>query len=164
MTVDTRIQRTLKSPPTQVYEVFAGSAKLAEVRGIQVEILEPGQPGGVGVLRRVTAGPMVMLEERVVALDPDRLIFEYRIEKSRPSFEHERGTITFRPSGSGSAVTWESTASIPLGRRARFVEPAARIGAGAAFSLALMHIDRHLTRTNSRGRSPSKSEPASLQD
>lgn len=146
MTFDVSIRRDLQSLPDAVYDVFADSTLLGQVRGVGVEVLEPGPGDGTGVLRRVSFGPGLFLLERVVDLDPSARVFDYLIEGSRPAFRHERGSITFEPHQGGTRATWTSTAGVSAGPLTRPVEAAARRGAGFAFGRVLDLIDDHLQK------------------
>jgi hypothetical protein len=110
--VTLHVERTIAAPPDLVFDWLADpkSLKAAPL------VLRAGWAQGsseptVGALREVTGAGMWFREE-ITASDPPRS-YSYLIVRSFPAFDHEGGTLTFSPTGTGTRVDWDTTFTHP---------------------------------------------------
>ncbi|MBF9326947.1 SRPBCC family protein [Mycobacteroides chelonae] len=144
MSTTISVTRRVESSASDFYELFADTAKFQQVKGLRVELLEPGNADGVGVLRRVRMGAGLVLVERIVALNPRTHTFGYLLKTGNPRVTHVYGQISFTPEGEGTAATWTSRVSISVGPFTGIAEVLTRGFVSAAFWLALGRLDRYL--------------------
>jgi uncharacterized protein YndB with AHSA1/START domain len=107
-----RAERTIQASPQRVFDWLTDpknltSAPLFLKAGWTNGTTEPG----VGAQREVTTVG-VWLREEITAFDAPRS-YSYRVLRSFPAANHEGGTLTVTPSGSGAHVQWVSTYTIP---------------------------------------------------
>jgi uncharacterized protein YndB with AHSA1/START domain len=101
-----RVQRTLKAPIEDVFEVLADYEGYVRFPGVRsAKVVRPGssERNGLGAVREIDLGSAWFREEITAFERPSRL--DYHILKSRPSMEHEGGSIRLRPVEGGTEVT-----------------------------------------------------------
>ncbi|MDX1570385.1 MAG: SRPBCC family protein [Xanthomonadales bacterium] len=108
------VEEVVGLPIEAVFELLADHADYDRLPGItKAELLRKGKEdrNGVGALRRIHLGDVV-LDEEIVAFDPPRRL-EYRIVASRPvRVDHKLGRVTLEPVGDSTRVTWTSTFAV----------------------------------------------------
>jgi uncharacterized protein YndB with AHSA1/START domain len=105
--VDVQVNMTIEASPECVFRWLADPANLSSAPVVlRAGWAKNSPPAGVGALREVTATGMWIREE-ITAYDPPRS-YSYRIVRSFPAFDHERGTLTFTPTEVGTHVAWET--------------------------------------------------------
>jgi uncharacterized protein YndB with AHSA1/START domain len=115
------VERTIAAPPQQVFDWLADPAGLTSPPlVIRAGWAKGTTAPGVGALREVLAVGSWFREE-ITAYDPPHG-YSYLIVRSIPPFDHDGGTLTFTPSGSGTHVDWVSTYTHPLRAGGRFME------------------------------------------
>ena len=119
--VHIRAERTIAAPPDQVFAWLADPANLTAARLILKAGWRADAPGPrLGAIREAVAVGM-WLREEITAYDPPHS-YSYLIVKVVPPLEHRGGTLTFTPSGAGTAVDWQTTYTHPAVIGGRFAE------------------------------------------
>lgn len=99
-----------------LFETLADHNNLGKVFGAPVRRIRDGQdsPNGVGSVRRIGAGPVV-IEETVTALAQDESI-DYRITRGGFPLKNHSGHIQFAQAPGGGRVEWtiEFDSALPL--------------------------------------------------
>lgn len=110
------ITETIALPIDQAFELLADHANYDRFPGItRSELLKKGgpAPNGVGALRRVGLGDVVLDEEITEFQPPERLA--YRVIASKPvKVEHEGGVIELTEVPEGTRIRWRSTFKLKL--------------------------------------------------
>ena len=110
------ITETIALPPERVFELLADHANYHRFPGITAsELLTEGtpSPNGVGAIRRVSLGDVVLDEEITGFEAPKRLA--YRIIASKPvKVLHDGGEIEITEVPEGSRIRWRSTFRIKI--------------------------------------------------
>ena len=111
--VTLHVERTIAAPPEQVFAWLADPANLI----VAPLVLRAGwaknsAAPGVGAVRAVI-GTGMWFREEITAYDPPRS-YSYRIFQSVPAFNHDGGTMTFTPSGTGTHVDWTRSYIHPI--------------------------------------------------
>lgn len=112
------ITETVALPVDRVFELLADHANYHRFPGIKrSELLSEGKPApnGLGAVRRVGLGDVVLDEEITSFEPPNRL--GYRVIASKPvKVEHEGGVIVMTAVAEGTEIRWRSTfrLNIPL--------------------------------------------------
>ncbi len=111
--VDVHVQRTISAEPQRVFDWLADPAALtAAPLVLRAAWATRDTRVGVGALRKVL-GTGMWFHEEITAYDPPHS-YTYLIVRSFPTFEHDGGTLTFTPSGTGTHVDWSSSYTHPL--------------------------------------------------
>ena len=121
------IERTLAAPIEAVFELISDHAGYTRFpRVTSAKLLREGEvePNGLGALREISLGPIRFVEEITAFERPTRM--DYLIKRVNVPLDHEGGTITLAPAGTGTAVTWRSTFTVPVPLAGR---PLAALGA-----------------------------------
>ena len=101
----------INAPVERVFDLISDHATFLTGNGATCRLIKEGgeSRNGTGAIREVVAGSM-RFEEAILAFDvPKR--YDYKIVKltsggkERP-LEHDRGWVTFQPTGSGTRVDW----------------------------------------------------------
>ena len=107
---------TVALPPAQVFALLADHANYHRFPGITASaLLKEGEPApnGVGALRRISVGEMV-LQEEITAFEPSQRL-AYRIVASKPvTVIHEGGEIELSAVPEGTRVRWRSTFKLKI--------------------------------------------------
>ncbi|MGY6555183.1 MAG: SRPBCC family protein [Wenzhouxiangella sp.] len=139
------VRRTISAPIDAVFALLSDHAGYTAFKGIKdARLLKAGSdhPNGLGAVRRIGLGA-VWFEEAITAFDPPQRM-DYKILRSRPPIEHQRGSIQLRETAQGTEVTWTSTFRIRIPLIGRWMTgPAARAGE-KAFDGVLRAIGRRL--------------------
>ena len=112
-----RVQQFLRAAPDPLFNLFSDHEKFGQLLGAPTRRIrdseEPGNPNGVGSVRRV-GPPLLGMEETVLVSDAPRLI-EYTVTRGGPIRNH-LGRISFEPVDNGTRVTYriEFDTLIPL--------------------------------------------------
>lgn len=107
------VERTIAASPERVFDWLADPGSLTSgPLVLQARWRSGTSTPSVGALREVVSTGMWFREE-ITAYDPPRS-YSYRIVKSVPAFDHDGGTLTFTPSGTGTHVDWVSIYTHPL--------------------------------------------------
>lgn len=112
------ITETVALPIDRVFALLADHANYDRFPGItRSELLNEGEPApnGLGAVRRVALG-QVVLDEEITAFVPGKLL-GYRVIASKPvQVDHEGGRIEMSAVPEGTRVHWRSTfrLKIPL--------------------------------------------------
>lgn len=112
------ITETIALPVDRVFDLLADHANYHRFPGItRSELLKEGEPApnGLGAVRRVALGDVVLDEEITGFEPPNRL--SYRVIASKPvKVEHEGGVIEMTAVAEGTEIRWRSTfrLKIPL--------------------------------------------------
>jgi uncharacterized protein YndB with AHSA1/START domain len=110
--VKLHVERTINASPNQVFDWLADPANLtAAPLALKAGWATGSSEPRAGALREVL-GLGMWFREEITACDPPRS-YSYLIIRSFPPFNHEGGTLTFTPSGSGTHVDWDTTYSHP---------------------------------------------------
>ena len=110
--VTLHIERTIAAPPQQVFDWLADPAALtAAPLVLKARFAKGWSQPGEGAIREVTA-VNTWFREELTAYDPPHS-YSYLILRSFPPFNHEGGTLTFRPSANGTHVDWVTTYTHP---------------------------------------------------
>src|SRR5689334_16939418 len=110
--VELRIHRTIAAPPEQVFAWLADPASLTSAPVVLRARWADGVTGpGVGAVREVT-GVGTWFREEITAYDAPHS-YSYLILRSFPVFDHQGGTLTFAPEGTGTHVDWVSSYTHP---------------------------------------------------
>jgi uncharacterized protein YndB with AHSA1/START domain len=112
------ITETIPLPIERAFELLADHANYHRFPGItRSELLENGTPApnGLGAVRRVALGDVV-LDEKITGFEPPERL-EYRIIASKPvNVVHEGGTMELTAVAEGTRIRWRSSfkLSIPV--------------------------------------------------
>jgi len=110
------ITETLPLTPERVFDLLADHANYHRFPGVTAsELLKEGEPApnGLGAIRRVSLGDVVLDEEITGFEAPKRLA--YRIIASKPvEVLHEGGEIEITAVPEGSEIRWRSTFKVKL--------------------------------------------------
>lgn len=107
------VERTIAAAPEQVFDWLADPANLTAARLMLKAGWAPGTSGpAVGAVRRATAAGMSFREE-ITAYDPPRS-YSYQIVRVFPPLDHQGGTMTLTPSGTGTHVDWVTAYTHPV--------------------------------------------------
>lgn len=110
------ITETIALPAERVFELLADHANYQRFPGVTAsELIEEGEPApnGVGALRRVSLGDVV-LDEKITGFDPPNQL-AYRIIASKPvKVVHEGGQIDITAVPEGTRIRWRSTFKIKI--------------------------------------------------
>ena len=94
-------------PPEVLFRVATDHEGMSRWVGAPVSVIAAPKDGGVGTVRRITAGPL-RIDEEVVAWDPPRRMI-YRVVRGLP-LRYHRGELRVSPWGDGrSQLAWEIT-------------------------------------------------------
>jgi carbon monoxide dehydrogenase subunit G len=96
------MQRRVQAPPEKVWKLI-GDFSMSPGNGVQVRVLEPGAKGGVGLVRDITIGKMV-LRERIDEVVPGAS-FSYSITAGTPTKSY-KGKGQIDKDGNGTVITW----------------------------------------------------------
>ena len=108
-----QVQRTIGAPQDRVFDWLTDPANLKSAPLVlRAGFAKGSARPGVGAVREVT-GTGMWFREEITAYDPPRSC-SYRIVRAFPAFDHEGGTMTFRPSGGGTDVDWTTTYTHPV--------------------------------------------------
>ncbi len=122
------ITETIDVPIDRAFELLADHANYDRFPGItRSELLKEGTraPNGVGALRRVGLGDVVLDEEITEFQPPKRLA--YRVIASKPiKVDHEGGVIELAEVPEGTRIRWRSTFRIAIPLIGWFVTRRAR--------------------------------------
>lgn len=111
--VELHVERTIAAPPDKVFDWLAAPGSLTAAPMVLRAKWAAGTTApSVGALREVVAAGTWFREE-ITAYDAPRS-YSYLIVKSIPAFDHDGGTLTFTPAGSGTHVDWVSSYTHPL--------------------------------------------------
>ncbi|MBT0586644.1 SRPBCC family protein [Alteromonas oceanisediminis] len=140
-----RVERTINKPIDIVFAMLSEHENYQSFPGVDSStLLEPGdnEKNGIGALRQVKLGPVV-LKERIVAFMRPTLM-EYRIEHSKPfKFVHELGQITLSEKDGKTDVVWISKGYIATPILGRLVlDPMINSQGAKGFASILKAIDR----------------------
>ena len=92
------------APPETVFEVlFKAKAWPAWAPMVRAAGWEDGEKIGVGAVRRVGAGNVVMREKVTIHMPPSR--HGYTLLSDRPARDYE-ALVALTPSGAGTTITW----------------------------------------------------------
>lgn len=110
------VTETVPMPIERAFERLADHANYSLLPGItRAELLEDGSPSpnGLGAVRRVALGGVV-LDEEITGFDPPRHL-AYRVIASRPiRVVHEGGRIELTAVPAGTRIRWRSTFRIAI--------------------------------------------------
>ncbi|NKI34174.1 SRPBCC family protein [Wenzhouxiangella sp. XN79A] len=110
------ITETIALPIDRAFELLADHADYHRFPGItRSELLQEGTPApnGLGALRRVALGRVVLDEEITGFEPPDRLA--YRVIASKPvEVVHEGGVIELTEVPEGTRIRWRSTFELKI--------------------------------------------------
>lgn len=110
------ITETIALPIDRVFGLLADHANYHRFPGItRSELLTEGEPApnGLGAVRRVALGNVVLDEEITAFEHPNRLA--YRVIASRPvKVEHEGGVIELTAVPEGTEIRWRSTFKLKI--------------------------------------------------
>lgn len=114
-----RVTRTIPASPERAFAALTDHASFSALPGLNATLITEGDPSpnGLGAVRRM-GGAGVWFDEEVVAWDPPRS-YSYRITAGTFAIEHDGGTVTIRPSGSGCDVEWKTAITYPPGLKGR---------------------------------------------
>lgn len=94
-------------PPEILWGIVTDHEGMSRWLGADVRVVAASAEGGVGTVRRISAGPL-RIDEEVVAWDPPRRMV-YRIVRGLP-LRYHRGEVRVAPWGDGeSELAWEIT-------------------------------------------------------
>ena len=111
--VQLHVEKTIAAPPGQVFDWMAAPENLAAAPLVlRAGWAKTSPPPGAGAVREVI-GTGMWFREEITAYDPPRS-YSYLIVRSAPAFDHDGGTITFIPAGSGTHVDWVSSYTHPI--------------------------------------------------
>jgi Polyketide cyclase / dehydrase and lipid transport len=109
--VHIHVDRTISAAPDRVFDWLADPVNLTTARlMLRVRWLNVSRPG-VGAMREAFAVGM-WLREEITAYDAPRS-YSYKIVRSVPTLDHDGGTLSCAPAGSGTRVDWSTTYSHP---------------------------------------------------
>lgn len=140
------VTRTIRAPIAQVFDQLTDLSNYTAFPGVRsVRFLREGEleRNGVGAIRKVEGGLFWLQEEILGLARPYRM--DYRIQRSRPAFHHQGGSMQLQETAGGTEVTWTSTFAIPL---PLLSGPAEFLGGKMSelmFAAILRHVDRTLT-------------------
>ena len=110
------ITETIALPIDRVFDLLADHANYNRFPGItRSELLKEGEPApnGLGAVRRVGLGDVVLDEEITGFEPPNRLA--YQVIASRPiQVEHEGGVIELTTVPEGTEIRWRSTFKLKI--------------------------------------------------
>lgn len=110
--VTLHVERTIAAPPERVFDWLADPASLTAAPAVlRAGFVKDSSAPGAGAVREVI-GLGAWFREEITAYDAPRS-YSYRILRSFPPLDHEGGTLTFTPSGSGTHVDWVTTYTHP---------------------------------------------------
>lgn len=110
--VRVHVERTIAAPPAEVFAWLADPANLTAARLMLKAGWRKGSPEpGVGAVREAFAAGMWFNEE-ITAYDPPHS-YSYLIVRVFPRLDHQGGTMTFTPAGTGTHVDWQTTYTHP---------------------------------------------------
>jgi uncharacterized protein YndB with AHSA1/START domain len=118
--VQLHVERTIAANPERVFDWLADPAALKTVPLVFKSMWVTDSGPRAGAVREVT-GAATWFREEITAYDPPRS-YSYRIVRSFPVFDHEGGTLTFTPSGSGTHVDWDTTYRHPAWMGGKLLE------------------------------------------
>lgn len=110
------ITETIALPIDRAFALLADHANYDRFPGItRSELLTEGTPApnGLGAVRRVALGDVV-LDEEITAFEPPKRL-AYRVIASKPvKVEHEVGVIELSEVDAGTEIRWRSTFRIKI--------------------------------------------------
>jgi uncharacterized protein YndB with AHSA1/START domain len=110
--VHIQVERTIAAPPDTVFDWLADPANLRSAPLVlRAGYAKGSARPGAGAVREVT-GTGMWFREEITAYDPPGS-YSYRIVRAFPAIDHQRGTMTFTPSGGGTHVNWSTTYTHP---------------------------------------------------
>lgn len=93
-------------PPPILWEVVTDHEGMKRWLGTPVKVVAAPVDGGVGTVRRISAGPLALDEEVLVHEPPRRMV--YRIVRGMPLLRYHRGEMRVEPWGEGgSQLEWD---------------------------------------------------------
>lgn len=126
-------------PPDILWEVATDHEGMSRWLGVPVKVVAAPPDGGVGTVRRISAGPVSIDEEVVVHEPPRRMV--YRIVRGAPMIRYHRAEVRVEPWGDGgSQLAWSIVlaSSIPGVARGVGAVLSARINQGLRKLAALL--------------------------
>jgi uncharacterized protein YndB with AHSA1/START domain len=131
---------TIRRPKDEVFAMLSDHEGMARWPGVRAcRLVVEGKPrNGVGAVREVTAGGLVLLEE-VIEFEPPRLLV-YTIIKGLPV--RHRGTIELTDHDGATRVEWRVRMTSPWPGLA----PAVRFALGLGLGRALEFVRRDLEK------------------
>lgn len=118
--VQLHLERTIAAPPEKVFDWLADPASLKAAPLVLKAGWTKGSTPGAGALREVTGAGMWFREE-ITAYDAPRS-YSYLIVRSFPPFDHDGGTLTFTPVGTGTHVDWDTSYRHPARAGGKLLE------------------------------------------
>ncbi|MEE4331137.1 MAG: SRPBCC family protein [Wenzhouxiangella sp.] len=110
------ITETIALPPERAFGLLADHANYDRFPGVTAsELLKEGHPApnGVGALRRIALGDVV-LDEEITAFEPSERL-AYRIVASKPvTVVHEGGELELTAMPEGTRIRWRSTFKLKI--------------------------------------------------
>jgi uncharacterized protein YndB with AHSA1/START domain len=101
------VERVIAATPERVFDWLADPASITSVPLVFTCKWVNASAPGVGAVRQVT-GAGVWFREEITAYERPHS-YSYLIIRAFPPFDHDGGTLTFTPEGSGTRVDWDST-------------------------------------------------------
>lgn len=124
------VEARAEAPPEAVWELLADPEEWPRFTDVRRAVIErDGTPErlGVGMVRRLATGPVVIREE-IVAFDPPRHQ-GYVIRSGLPVRDY-RADVTLTPVGGGTHIRWESSFDSALPGLGSLVRAAMTIAIG----------------------------------
>lgn len=123
--VQIHVERTINAPVEQVFDWLADPVNLVSAPLVLKSTWAKDSPGpGAGAAREVLGTGMWFREEIPVYERPQK--YTYLIVRSFPAFNHDGGTLTFTPSGSGTRVEWLTNYTHPVYAGGKVMEQISR--------------------------------------
>jgi uncharacterized protein YndB with AHSA1/START domain len=140
------LERRVAAPVDIVWEVLTDHRAYAKWGAVKTATLETeGAPdvNGVGAVRRLADGPLVVREE-VLEFEP-KTRFVYTV-LSGPPVRDYRATVTLRPEGTSTSVRWNVAFRGKIPFTGMLVKPVVRFVIGTLLKKASAESARRATR------------------
>lgn len=133
--VTVHVNRTIAAPQQQVFDWLADPANMTAAPAIMKCRWEKGAQPGLGACR-VAMTPVTWVREEITAYAPPRS-YSYRIVRAFPAYDHDGGTLTLTPSGTGTRVDWETVYRHPRWVGGKVLEAITRPALRSSFTAIL---------------------------
>jgi uncharacterized protein YndB with AHSA1/START domain len=98
---------TVEAPPARVWELIGDFGGIHRWNpSVARPQLVPDRPAEPGTVRIFGSGTSAELKEQLIALDNEHREFSYSMPQPPFPISRHRATMSVRPNGTGSLVTW----------------------------------------------------------